>query len=127
MAGPYFTRNLTCSQAKAVEYADAVTRAGGATAAYAFNMFRFARGLHYPLTAAGQAWHCGVSTQDDKVLMTFGDVTYDGFTYNFDCLSTVRTRLGQEGVMGRRRAALPTDGQLHSAAAATSYLQTVVA
>lgn len=96
LAGPYFTRNLTCSQAKAVEYADAVTRAGGATAAYAFNMFRFARGLHYPLTAAGQAWHCGVSTQDDKVLMTFGDVTYDGFTYNFDCLSTVRTRLGQE-------------------------------
>jgi hypothetical protein len=96
LTGPFFTRNANCALAKQLEYSDAVIRAGGATAAYAAAMFNFPQGQHYALTAMNQKWQCGVWTKDNQVQTTIGDATYNELTYNWSCLSTDKTSLGEE-------------------------------
>jgi hypothetical protein len=95
-AGPYYTRNVTCSLAKALEYIDGTSRAGGNTPAYAQNMFDFPQGVHYVMSVAKETWACGVWTQSGRGTLTYGDATYPAYDYHWDCLSTSVSRLGQE-------------------------------
>lgn len=70
--GPYYTRNGTCSLAKAVEYSEATSRAGGSTPADTQNMIEFPQGAHYVMSVANGTWACGARTQSVKTSLTYG-------------------------------------------------------
>ena len=99
--GPVHSPNVTCALALQVEYADAVSRAGGSGPAQATNMLSFPQGFHYTLALpGGSSWQCSVQMivgpTPDSIVLTIGGASYDTDQYIWRCDSYSVAKLGQE-------------------------------